>query len=224
MKSQKEIWQDEHVCQETFTRMHSDKPSGPIPDFVALLKETGLRPELTRILDVGCGKGRNSIWLASQGFEVVGVDFVAEAIGEANKRNNGLFKKMRFEVADLTEKWPFPDNTFHAIVDCNTTICIPEPGRATAVAEAHRVLKPGGYYLFYGIGPTELVSKSPGPEPNSAIFPRTGKFEKQYTKDELLATYKDFKVVRIDEQIGSDLIEGKEITYSMWVAVFQSLL
>lgn len=223
MKSQKEIWQNEHIRQETFTRMHSDRPSGPIPGFVAFLEERGCTPELTRILDIGCGKGRNSIWLASKGFDVVGVDFTSEAIEEASRRNSGRFKNLKFAVADLIDEWPYPDDYYQAIIDCNTTICIPNPGRARALAEAYRVLRPGGYYLFYGIGPTALTTKSPGPEPNSAIFPKTGKFEKQYSKEELLSTYNDYKVVRLDEQTGSDLIEGKEIVYSMWVGIFQAL-
>lgn len=220
-RSQREIWREEHVKQETFNRIHSDKPSGPIPGFVDFLKERGLSPERTKILDIGCGKGRNSIWLASQGYSVVGVDFVQEAIDEATKRNGGRFKDLKFEVVDLTERWSYGDGTFDVITDCNSTICVLNPGRQIAIAEAHRVLKPDGYYLFYGVSRTPFVDKSPGPEPDSAIFPRTGKFEKQYTEEELRSAYSDYRIVKLESQTGSDLIEGKEITYSMWVGVFQ---
>jgi len=101
------------------------------------------------------------------------------------------------------------------------TICIPNPGRETAIASSLVALKHGGYYLFYGISPSELVRTNPGPEPNSGVFPRTGKFEKQYARDELLEAYRAFNLVRLDEIEGQDIIEGSLTKYSMWVAIFQ---
>jgi len=220
-RSQKEIWIEEHVKQETFTRIHSDKPSGPVPEFIKFVQEQGFVPDHTNVLDLGCGKGRNSIWVASQGFNVTGTDFAPQAIEEARKRIPGQLNNVHFEVIDLTEVWPYKDGSFQMIMDCNTTICVPNPGRRIAIEEAHRVLIPGGYYLFYGVARTPFVDKSPGPEPNSAIFPRTGKFEKQYTEEELRVAYSDFKTVSLDTITGTDIIEGKEIAYSMWVATFQ---
>ena len=221
MKSQKEVWSEEHLTQKTFTRIHSNKPSGPIPGFIKYIKKQGYLPRLIKVLDLGCGKGRNSIWVASQGLSITGVDFAPEAIDEAIKRANGRFNNLKFKVVDLTEKWPYRDDSFLAVMDCNTTICIPSPGRQNSVTEAFRVLRPGGFYLFYGVGRTSSVNKSPGSEPNSTIFTGSGKFEKQYTEKELRSTYKDFKIMRLEMRIGSDLIEGKNITYSMWVGLFQ---
>lgn len=220
MKSQKAVWQDEHLEQSTFTRMHGDKPSSPVIDFVKLLLTDGISPHKYNVLDIGCGKGRNSIWLSLQGFHVTGIDFVEEAINEAEKRANGL-KNVVFKTVDLVLKWPFQDESFDAIIDCNTTICIPSAGRLNAINEAYRVLEPGGYYLFYGVGPTKFLDKAPGPEPHSALYPKTGKFEKQYTKKELLDEYSKFKCIQLKEKQSSDIIEGYEITYSMWIATFQ---
>ena len=97
---------------------------------------------------------------------------------------------------------------------------IPEPGRSKPIKEAYRVLKPGGYYLFYGIAPTEILHQFPGPEPNSAIFSKTGKFEKKYSEEELKGAYKKFDLVNLEKVKGSDVIEGKLIEYFIWVAVF----
>jgi SAM-dependent methyltransferase len=220
--TQKEIWKQEHLTQETFTRIHSDQPSYPLPLFVGFLKEMGEQVGPARILDIGCGKGRNSIWLASQGFDVVGVDFAEEAVSAARDRSGERFGNLHFGVMDLTETWEIGNNSFDAIIDCNCTICIPEPGRTHAIYEAMRVLRPGGYYLFYGVARTPFVDKSPGPEPNSAIFPRTGKFEKQYTEEELTKAYQGFRKVYLGSNEGKDIIEGKEISYSMWVGLFRN--
>lgn len=218
MKSQKKIWEEEHKTQKTFTRTHSQEPSAPIPDFTDFLESQGLVPSKTKVLDIGCGKGRNSIYLALKGFQIVGVDFAPQAIKEAKERSKA---QVVFKVVDLTKNWPFEDAHFDAVIDCNTTICIPNPGRKKAVIEAHRVLKPGGYYLFYGVATTEMVQKFPGSEPNSCIFPRTGKFERQYTKKELIQTYKSFDLVNLKRINGSDIIEGKSTKFSLWVGLFK---
>jgi len=224
MKTQKEIWQDEHIKQATFNRMHSNRPSSPVKILVGFLKGRGYLPSQTYILDLGCGKGRNSIYLASEGFKGLGVDFVKEAIREARKRrSNRLQKNLQFEVLDLTGEWPYSDSSFDAIIDCNVTTCIPSPGRERAIAEAYRVLNPGGYYLFYGTASREPLVQLQGPEPNSVIFPDSGKFEKQYTREELLNTYVNFKFIKLDTKAGGDLIGGKETAYSMWVGLFQKV-
>ena len=221
MVTQKKIWINEHTKQETFTRMHSEKPSAPIPKFIDFLIAQGFIPKQTEALDIGCGKGRNSIYIAQRGFKVCGADFVPQAVEEAIKRASNFSVSAKFEIFDISKKWPYKDNQFGAIIDCNSTICIPYLGRANAIREAHRVLRSQGYYFFYGVGPTEVLRKLPGTERNSGIFPKTGKFEKQYSKEELLESYRDFEVVSLSSIDSSDIIEGQDIKYSMWVAVFR---
>jgi len=218
MKNQKKIWEEEHKTQKTFTRIYSQEPSAPISDFTDFLKSQRFIPDKTKLLDIGCGKGRNSIYLALRGFQIVCVDFSLQAIKEAKERSKA---QVIFEVVDLTKNWPFKNTYFDAVIDCNTTICIPNPGRKKAIKEAYRVLKPGGYYLFYGVASMKMVQKFPGPEPNSGIFPRSGKFEKQYTKKELIQAYKSFDLIDLKSINGSDVIEGKLTKYSMWVGVFK---
>lgn len=221
MITQKEIWVNEHLKQETFSRLHTEKPSMPVPDFVDFLLEQGFVPDQTAVLDIGCGKGRNSIYLAQRGFRVTGTDFASQAVEEAQSRSESSGVSVQFEELDLTDTWPYQESQFRVVIDCNTTICIPNPGRANAIREACRILQPNGYYLFYGVGPTEMLKKFPGPEPNSGIFPRTGKFEKQYSKEELIESYQDFDLVNIESILSSDVIEGRITDYSMWVAVFR---
>ena len=218
MTYHQEIWTAEHELKDTFTRIHSDKPSGPIPGFTDFLVEQGLKPTNTDVLDIGCGSGRNSRYLASRGFHVTGTDFVPEALTTACERTEG---EVQFTVVDLMQPLPFKGKQFGAIIDCTTTLCIPNPGRDFAISEAHRVLTEGGYYLFYGVAPSDLVTRHPGPEPNSGLFPRTGMFEKQYPKEELLESYKAFGLVSFESVNVSDIIEGRETDHLMWIAIFQ---
>lgn len=54
-----------------------------------------------RALEIGCGTGTNSVWLAEQGFEVIGVDVAPLAVEQAKKRASAAGANVRFMVADV---------------------------------------------------------------------------------------------------------------------------
>lgn len=54
-----------------------------------------------RALELGCGTGTNSVWLAQQGFEVTGVDVAPLAIEAAQRRASAADVNVRFVVADV---------------------------------------------------------------------------------------------------------------------------
>ena len=56
-----------------------------------------------RALEIGCGTGTNSVWLAQQGFEVTGVDVAPLAIELAEKRAHAAAVRAQFVVADVLQ-------------------------------------------------------------------------------------------------------------------------
>lgn len=222
MATQQDIWEQEHKDKAIFRGIHSRKSSEPLPDFVDFLRGEGVK-EGAQILDIGCGNGRNSFYLAKQGFSVIGVDFSSRAIKQAQLYAQGKKLPVQFDVVDLADDLPFADGRFHAVIDCNTTICMPSPGRGKAIGEAYRVLQQGGYYLFYGPAYSEFAKEHSGPEEHSAVFPKSGKFEKQYTEDELLRVYRKhgFEYVRTTHITGKDTIEGDLVEFLLIVAIFK---
>jgi SAM-dependent methyltransferase len=54
-----------------------------------------------RALELGCGTGTNSVWLAQQGFDVTGVDVAPLAVEQAEKRAREAGANARFVVADV---------------------------------------------------------------------------------------------------------------------------
>lgn len=219
---QKEYWRREHKTQAAFTRIHSDKPSQPVEDLADFLMLANRGTSDIRIVDAGCGKGRNSAYLAKRGFRVTGVDFISGVIEEARRRHGDL-RGITFDTWDISATWPLRTESIDAIIDCNTTISLYAPQRENMIRESYRVLKNRGYYLFYGVGSSpELVEQYPGSEPNSILFP-TGRFEKRYSEDELLDAYGKYALIDIESIPGSDRIDGQEIYYNLWVALFQKL-
>jgi ubiquinone/menaquinone biosynthesis C-methylase UbiE len=97
------------------------------------------------LLEVGCGRGDLSRWLASRPSpprRLVAADFAVSAVskGAAFARRRGM-RGIGWEVADIT-RLPYPDGCFETIVSCETVEHVPRPERA--FHELARVLKPGG--------------------------------------------------------------------------------
>jgi cyclopropane fatty-acyl-phospholipid synthase-like methyltransferase len=69
-----------------------------------------------RVLDIGCGDGRNSAYLARLGFEVIGVDFSADAVSRARILCEGIDNAPRIYEANI---FTFgQDQRFDTIIDC----------------------------------------------------------------------------------------------------------
>jgi ubiquinone/menaquinone biosynthesis C-methylase UbiE len=112
-----------------------------------------------RVLELGIGGGLNlAFYDPARVTSVSGVDPSAElrARAEAAPRPDGL----KVEIQDGTaEALPHPDASFDCVV-CTFTLCsVQSP--AAALAEARRVLKPGGRFLFceHGLAPDADVAK-----------------------------------------------------------------
>jgi ubiquinone/menaquinone biosynthesis C-methylase UbiE len=94
-----------------------------------------------RVLDVATGPGYVAAAAAQRGAAVVGVDFSAAMLAEARRHHPAI----DFQAGDA-EALPFPDATFAAVVMSFGLLHLGRPDQA--LAEAHRVLRPGGRLGF----------------------------------------------------------------------------
>ena len=214
----KQKWEEEHSRQASFAAMHTTKPSQPIPSFVDFLLEKGVVPAEARVLDIGCGKGRNTTFMASHGFYVIGTDFSEKALNDARQRSAQYSHLIEYELVDLSKEWPFGNAYFDAIIDCNSSIYMPEEERTFALSEAFRVLKPGGFYLFYGIADTKTLLPSNGPDPFSQVAVFT---EKHYTEQELRQAYSSFTIISLQLLASSDKMHGENVQNQLWSMIAQ---
>ena len=93
------------------------------------------------VLDVGCGEGRFCRMLAARGLSPVGID-LAPALLEAARRRHPAGD---YRLADAA-RLPFGEAAFDLVVAYLSLIDIPDLARA--IAEMHRVLRPGGHLLI----------------------------------------------------------------------------
>jgi len=119
-----------------------------------------------RALDLGCGVGRHALALADAGFEVDAFDASRTGLAEvaAKAEEHGL--SIATHQGNMT-KLPFDDGQFDFIVSWNVIYHGDDPALRQAIAEIHRVLRPGGTMLVtmlskrhetFGVG--EEISKN----------------------------------------------------------------
>jgi len=149
--TQQQIWDEEHRAPKVLPQMDSVEVSSGVHLFYEWLARKQKFKDFTGI-EMGCGKGRNSIWLAEQGIHMNAFDFSEFAIHEAKARAQkiGITEKVNFLVHDATLLWEFPDDAFDVGIDYFASTDIETfAGRTRARDEFRRVIKPGGLLLVY---------------------------------------------------------------------------
>ncbi|MGA2283277.1 MAG: class I SAM-dependent methyltransferase [Candidatus Dormibacteria bacterium] len=108
-----------------------------------------------RFLDLGCGTGGTAVHLASLGWEVVGIDFVASAIEEARRRAAQSGVAADFRVGDVTHLDTLLDaRPFDLVLDVGCYHGLSGPGRDRYASGVARAAAPGAIFLLYGFSST----------------------------------------------------------------------
>src|SRR3954452_1697215 len=97
------------------------------------------------VLEIAVGSGRNLEFYPA-GTNLTAIEFSPEMLELATQRAGELGREVDLRIGDA-QALEFADESFDTIV-CTLALCtIPNPGEA--VAEAHRVLRPGGRYVAF---------------------------------------------------------------------------
>ncbi len=102
-----------------------------------------------RVLDLGCGTGRHSFWLAASGATVTAIDFSEGMLAEARRKPGA--QAVTFLAHDLHLPLPFPDGQFDLVV---SGLVLEHLRKLDGFfAEAHRMLRPGGRAVVSAMHP-----------------------------------------------------------------------
>lgn len=101
---------------------------------------------LARILDLGCGPGPCSWFLAREGFLPIGLDASPTALRQAHHRLEGESLAGAFVRADFTAL-PFRSGSFDGAYDISSVQQNPVADIRRILGEVHRILKPGAPYF-----------------------------------------------------------------------------
>lgn len=132
-------WSETYDIDENLTRDLDQK----------VTREALVNLHFQSILEIGCGTGRNTAFLAQIGAHVHALDFSEGMIEKA--REKVKTENVRFSVADLTQKWPCESQSYDLIV-CNLVLEHIED-LSFIFSEAFRVLEKKGRFLINELHP-----------------------------------------------------------------------
>jgi SAM-dependent methyltransferase len=162
---------------------------------VFLASQAKLLPKSGKALAVADGEGRNGVFLAEHGLDVLSLDFSPNAQATARKLAAARGVTISVEQADVIN-WSYPPDAFDVVAAIFFQFAAP-PDRDRIFAGIKRTLKRGGLLLLEGYGPKQLEYKTGGP----------GILENLYTREILEAAFGDFALLDIREY-DAELHEG----------------
>jgi cyclopropane fatty-acyl-phospholipid synthase-like methyltransferase len=121
-------------------------------------------------LSVADGEGRNGVWLAEQGLDVLAIDFSPAALAKARALAQERGVQLRTEVADVT-KWRWPEAALDVVVAIFTQVVFPQE-RLAFFVNLKRALKPGGLLLMQGYRVEQLTYRTGGPPEAERLYTR----------------------------------------------------
>lgn len=185
----RDFWNKEYQTSEHLAL--SSEPSEDLQKFTRFLernyKREFLNPRASAI-DLGCGNGRNLIFLAEAfGTPGIGYDVSDVAINEARRASEGL--PIEYEVRSIAEPLPLHDESATLVLDMMTSHFLRKKEREALRDEVLRILRPQGWLFFKSflaeqdINVRALLRDHPADEENAYIHPRLGVYEYVWTED-----------------------------------------
>ncbi|MGZ5919172.1 MAG: class I SAM-dependent methyltransferase [Hyphomicrobium sp.] len=129
-----------------------------------------LLPSAGRALAVADGEGRNSVWLAEQGLDVLSLDFSPSAQKKASALARERGVTIAVEQADV-HAWAYPEAAYDVVVEIFTQFSTPAQ-RARKWSGMRTALKPGGLLIVQGYTPKQLEYGTGGPKELDQLYTR----------------------------------------------------
>jgi SAM-dependent methyltransferase len=147
------------------------------------------------VLSLAEGEGRNAVFLASLGLDVLGVDSSAVGLAKARRLAAAKGVTIRTELADLSAYEP-PANSFEAVVSIFAHL--PSNIRQKLYPLVERSLKPGGIIVLESYSKAQIKRDTGGPKDPDMLMSRVD-LEKAFPNCESI----------LSQEIERDVIEGK---------------
>ena len=166
-------WNERFSCENY---LFGKQPNRYLLEKIALLRKG-------KALSIADGEGRNSVWLATQGFEVDAFDFSPVAIEKAQKLAHAHQVRVNFHCSDW-QNFDWKPEQYDAIVGIFFQFADPE-SRTKLFEKLNFALKPGGTLIIQGYGKSQMQYKSGGP----------GILENLYDEELLLSSFSSYKTL-----------------------------
>jgi ubiquinone/menaquinone biosynthesis C-methylase UbiE len=226
--TQQSKWDEEYKSNRLVTG--SNEPQNDFKRFVKYLrKKCEVEIDGLRVLDLGSGTGKNSIYLAENGAIATGIEFSQTAINIAKERSKENSLNTNFIQKSFGESFPFKDNSFDLTLDIMSSNSLTEGEREVYLREVHRVLKPGGYFFVRLLAldgdkhAETLLKTRPGNEKGTYKLPDVEITERVLSKEEFTKYYSPFfDFIKLEKKSGYMNVNGRLFKRNYWIAYLQN--
>lgn len=158
-----------------------------------------------KILDIGCGPGRNAIYLAKQGYILTAIDYSKFSLEILQKKAGNLPIKVMLESV---QNLPFEDNSFDAIICRHVLSYINQNNIDKVMKEMHRVTKKNGIVYIKVLSSQHVLSNKTSdtlPEGFSQVhwLIQHNHIPKFFDEDELRKIFHNYKLLKFEHNIGA---------------------
>lgn len=221
--AQESVWEREYRDPKLVTK--DAKPQKAVLRYLKeLKKKDGLDFSQIHVLDLGCGTGRNSNYLASRGATVTGIEISHTALELARERAKQEKLAVSYVKQSMGEPFPLEDNSIDLILDITSSNSLNESERSIYLEECARVLKPGGHFFVRTLAKEgdknarELIKRSPGPEKDTYVNSTLGLTERVFTKEDFMQLYSPhFQMQSAVKTTSYTRFEGQSYKRNFWL-------
>jgi len=222
--SQQVRWEKEYTTSKGIPTTTRTTPSSSVTEGLTFLQENNL---LTgkKVVDLGCGAGRNSLYLAKNGFKVTAVDFAQSALDVLNKKakDQKLSKNIKTVNASIGKKLPLKDDSFDLAIDIVSSLSLNNKEINIFEKEVQRILKPNGFLISYNLNEDDEFYLKFGKNKGHYLAPKTKLLEYCRSKQEILDVFKDWELMKFKIKEKTDNYYGKIYTRRlMWLILKNS--
>lgn len=160
-----------------------------------LAAQSFLLPASGKALAIADGEGRNGVWLAEQGLDVVSIDASPVGLDKAKRLAAKRGVSLKTHLLDIAD-YDWPGERFDVVAGIFFQFAGPEL-RDAIFAGMIETLKPGGLLILQGYGPRQLEYKTGGP----------GILENLYTEALLAEKFAALDILHLSDH-DSEVAEG----------------
>jgi len=210
MDERKRFWNLEYSRDEF---IYGRAPSYLAEFVVSRFKGTG-----RRLLEIGCGYGRDLIFYALNGFAAEGVDISDVAISQGRRWTESLGVKVRFYEGDFLEV-EFEEDSFDIIVSYHTLYLLSKEEREEAVQKIFSMLKPGGITAHLVFSKEEdTYGKGREVEKDSFEWAE-GKIVHYFEREELQRLFGSFRIIELSRVDIKEFHDSREHIHKDWLII-----
>lgn len=223
-KKSKKTWDSEYRMEPTIPSSHRTNPSH------ALIKiENDINYTNAKVLDLGCGNGRNSIYMANKGAGVFSLDFSIVAINILKENLSKSISSLDVKVknVDICDGLPFSDESFDIVLDSYCLCHFLDVNSAVmAMRECKRILKAGGKLIkIHLTNEDEYYKERIEREINYGHISRdpVNNIRKSHFNIESYKKYiaTDFKIMKTETIEFIDQVRDKEYVRNIFISILE---